>query len=295
MSLGSPNKKWFAVSAEAKPEASEAIEFALLENGALGTEIDLLGKKEVELLMVRGYFNEPPDIGSLKEKIFEALGIYELPPEALESVSLSEVPDQDWLAEWKKHWIPTETAKFIIAPSWEAIEDAERIIVKIEPNMAFGTGTHETTRLCLRAIEENYHLGESFFDVGTGTGILAIAAAKLNARLNKTGNIIACDTDQTSIGIASENALLNLCESISFYEGSITESSPEADFVCANLTADVIIPLLPLLVAKSRRILVLSGILAEQEEEVVSELSRIGAKPAETERDGEWISILLKK
>ena len=95
-------------------------------------------------------------------------------------MSLREVADEDWLGEWKKSWQPVAVGeRFLIAPPWSVIDDArDRIVIRIEPGMAFGTGTHETTRLCLSAIEE-YFAGESFLDVGTGTGILAIAAAKL--------------------------------------------------------------------------------------------------------------------
>src|SRR4029079_18467199 len=88
-----------------------------------------------------------------------------------------EVPDRDWLAEWKRGWQPVEVGRFIIAPPWSEIS-VNRIVIRIEPGMAFGTGTHETTRLCLKAIEK-YFRGGSFLDVGTGTGILAMAAAKL--------------------------------------------------------------------------------------------------------------------
>src|SRR5258708_29342780 len=116
-------------------------------------------------------------------------------------MTIRAVADEDWLGEWKKSWQPVEVgARFIIAPPWvEVSHEPNRCVIRIEPGMAFGTGTHETTRLCLVAIEK-YFAGGSFLDVGTGTGILAIAAAKLfpSARLE------ACDTDADAITIASE-------------------------------------------------------------------------------------------
>jgi ribosomal protein L11 methyltransferase len=156
--------------------------------------------------------------------------------------------------------------------------------------MAFGTGTHETTKLCLKKIEEIYQSEESFFDVGTGTGILAIAIAKLGGK-----EILGCDTDEDSIKIAIENAELNETTNCKFYVGSITENSAEFDFVCANLTLDVIVPLLPLLIAKSKKRLLLSGILVEQKDAILQELKKFGIENAEIETDGEWISVYVVK
>jgi ribosomal protein L11 methyltransferase len=178
--------------------------------------------------------------------------------------------------------------------------------------MAFGTGTHETTRLCLKAIEENYASEMSFLDVGTGTGILAIAAAKfkvqssnlkaefsdstpLNFELKTLNLIVACDTDEDSIKIAFENAELNNCENINFYVGSISHDTSKFDFVCANLTADIIVPLLPLLIEKTKKILVLSGILVKQENLVAEKLNELGISDFKVEKDGEWISLKVSR
>src|SRR5205807_7485777 len=175
-----------------------------------------------------------------------ALRIYDCPPGLLIEIVTREIADEDWLAEWKKHWQPVEVGRFIIAPPWSEPSataghpNAENIWIRINPGMAFGTGTHETTRLCLHAIEK-YYSGGSFFDVGTGTGILAIAAAKLSA----SAQINACDTDAEAVAIAKENARLNNVEQrITFRVGTVDESIASADVVCANLTAPVIIDLL---------------------------------------------------
>lgn len=290
------DKKWFSLKITVDTRATEAIEFALNELDALGTEIDNLGKSQTQkTLDVVGYFNEKPNAEFLQNQLDEALRIYGFDESAIEQQEWQEVENRDWLAEWKKGWKPTETAKFIIAPMWETIESAEKIVIRIEPSMAFGTGTHETTRLCLQAIEETYR-GESFLDVGTGTGILAMAAAKIQGKSKSAkNNILACDTDEDSIKIAVENAEINGTNEIEFYVGSIGQETPEFDYVCANLTADVIIPLLPLLVEKSNKTLVLSGILKEQEEMVVSELRKFGIEKEEIRTDGEWISVKVNK
>jgi len=291
--MNTNQQKWFALEVTANSEASEAIEFGLNELDALGTEINNLGKEKTEKLTVIGYFNEQFADQIWRKTLLEAVQIYGFAAEAIEKVEWREIENQDWLAEWKKHWRPTETDKFIIAPTWEKIEQSGKIVIRIEPSMAFGTGTHETTRLCLRAIEKNYAAEMSFLDVGTGTGILAIAAAKCQIPDPKS-QITGCDTDEDSIKIAKENAALNDTPDIEFYVGSISDETAEFDFVCANLTADVILPMLPRLAEKSKKFLVLSGILREQETLVTDELNKLQIADYKIEADGEWISLLIK-
>jgi ribosomal protein L11 methyltransferase len=299
MRSGSPNKNWFAVTAHVArdvPEIIEAAEFALLEllaPGASGTEADMLGEAKNESeAKVTGYFDFPPDKTIVEARLMEALAIYGLENRALIGVSIAEIEQRDWLEEWKKGWQPIESGRFIIAPTWSEIpEDSEKIVLRIEPGMAFGTGTHETTQLCLKAISEKY-VGGSFFDVGTGTAVLAMAAAKMFP----AARIEACDTDEDSVVIAKENAALNsVAKNIDFYAGTITESAPEFDFVCANLTADVILPLLPLLVAKSRGWLVLSGILAGQQTEISFALRSLNQQMFKVEQMGEWVSFTIER
>jgi ribosomal protein L11 methyltransferase len=155
--------------------------------------------------------------------------------------------------------------------------------------MAFGTGTHETTRLCLAAIER-YFEGGSFLDVGTGTGILAIAAAKIHP----TARILASDTDVAAIAIAEENARLNDVRNVTFAVGSVAANATSADCVCANLTTDVILELLPHLLAAACRRLILSGILATQLNLIVDALEQQGVcSPLATEVDGEWACVIV--
>src|SRR5437588_10984717 len=195
-------KVWYALDVTVEVAASEAVEYALIEAGSLGTETSTT---HGPLIFITGYFDLFPDRERMQNELFEALRIYDLPKSSLREIKMREVEDRDWLAEWKKGWQPVQLGRFIIAPPWiESVPPASAggsgeapIVIQINPGMAFGTGTHETTRLCLKAIEK-YFRGGSFLDVGTGTGILTIAASKLFPE----ARVEACDIDPEAIVIA---------------------------------------------------------------------------------------------
>lgn len=280
---------WHALEVWIEPVAREAVEYALMEAGALGSEVT---DESDEQMRVVAYYDAVPERELVRAVLLDALRIYDLPSSAVREMRVREVPDTDWLGEWKKSWQPVSVGRsFLIAPPWSEIPEAEsRIVIRIEPGMAFGTGTHETTRLCLAAIEK-YFTGGSFLDVGTGTGILAIAAAKLFP----LARIAACDTDSEAVEIARENARLNgVAERVSFSTGTIDDTTASADVVCANLTADVILPLLPALIPLTCGRLILSGILDSQTELVRSRLQELGIRePPEVLADGEWVAIIV--
>src|SRR6185369_11922045 len=270
-----------ALDVDIEAEAREAVEYALMEAGALGTE--------TTDHIVTGYFAELPERERVRSELFEALRIYNLPSSSVRDMNLREVEDRDWLEEWKQNWQPVEVGRFIIAPPWAELGDVhDRLIIRIEPGMAFGTGTHETTRLCLNAIQKHF-AGGSFLDVGTGTGILAIAAAKLfpDARVE------ACDTDEVALAIARENAAANHV-SIDFRAGPIDDTTASADLCCANLTADVIAPILPVLIGATCGKLILSGILETQIELVRAGLHACGVDDFEVAEDGEWVAFIIQ-
>lgn len=284
---------WYGLDLIVAGAAREAVEYALMEAGALGTETNDAPDK---LVRVTAYFDQTPERERVRAEVSEALRVYDLPSSAVRETNFREVPNQDWLGEWKKSWQPVEIGRLVIAPPWSEVKAArDRVVIRIEPGMAFGTGTHETTRLCLKAIMR-FFKGGSFLDVGTGTGILAIAVAKLfpDAR------VAACDTDPEAVEIARENAQLNgVGGQIDFRVGSLDESGGEpatasADFVCANLTADVISTLLPALIGAACGRLVLSGILDSQLDAIVDQLHDLGdSGNLVMMQDDEWVALII--
>ena len=279
---------WYALDLEVETPAREAVEYALMEAGAEGTEtID----GTAGLVQITAYFQSIPERELVRYQLAEALRVYSLPSSSVRDMNVRAVPDRDWLAEWKESWQPVNVGRFVITPPWiEVPENDHRLVIAIEPGMAFGTGTHETTRLCLAALEKHF-AGNSFLDVGTGTGILAIAAAKINP----TARIHACDTDAEAVAIAIKNARINrVAERITFTVGSIDDETSSADLVCANLTADVIIQLAPTLLQVTCGRLILSGILVEQVARVTERLFECGvSREIDKLYDGEWAALIV--
>ncbi len=204
------------------------------------------------------------------------------------------IPDQDWNESWKKgfHAIDVGT-QFTILPPWES-GSAGRINLFIDPAMAFGTGHHETTRSCLVLVEKYASRGDrrSFLDVGTGTGILAIAAAKLGYR-----RVVGVDTDILAVDAARLNIVLNHTPAIDIREGSISNLDETYDFITANIISGVLIEIAPSIAAhlKPGGIAVLSGILAEQAEEVIEAMSQAGLTIVEHYPDGKWVSLAVTR
>jgi len=284
--------KWYAVSVTVTPDYVPAAEAAFNELPSLGSEVDLLTQKSSDLCTVTAYFNESQDEDAVAEAMKTSAEIHDLAPDVDFVVRQDVIERQDWLAEWKKYWKPTMVGRFVIAAPWHEVpDDDSKFVVRIEPNMAFGTGTHETTKLCLEAIDRYFTADQSFLDVGTGTGILAIAAAMIGKGERQ---IYGLDNDPDAVEISGVNAEANgVGEMIRFSTGTLTTKMPRCDLVCANLTADVIVSILPMLLDKTNRTLVLSGILAEQEKMVLEAMAP--RRPREVNRAGEWIAVIVER
>jgi len=210
------------------------------------------------------------------------------------------VEDQNWMETWKKNYHPIPVGKkLLILPAWIDQDPGARVIIRIDPSMAFGTGTHPTTQLCLEMVEEYCQPGMEVIDIGCGSGILSIAALKLGA-----SHAIAVDIDPLSVKATQENAEANAATlGLEIGEGSVREvlsgnySIKQAPLVLANILAPVIIRLfdegLHQLVVP-RGVLVLSGILAEQEKEVAATAEAVGLKWIARRQMGDWVSLALQ-
>lgn len=287
-------KRWYSVTVTADISAEDAVEnvFAVLD--VLSATSHAFGDPNSNLTRITAYFEEEPDIPDIKKRLRSGLSLYGLPETLLKDLESEVVAERDWLAEWKQHWKPTRAGPFLVAPPWAESERNGLIEIRIEPGMAFGTGTHESTRLCLEIIGKYFEPGMSFLDVGTGTGILAIAAAKL-AGSGSESQIYGCDTDETAVEIAIVNAADNDAGFIDFEVATVAPTTPVFDFVCANMTIDVIEPMLPELLRVSGNYLVVSGILVEQEGSLRNRLSSIDAGETRVFRENDWIAAIVSR
>lgn len=217
-------------------------------------------------------------------------------PATVEHIGVNE---EDWADSWKQYYKPIKTGnRIVIVPVWEKYEKAEdELVVLMDPGMAFGTGTHETTRLCAALLEKYIAPGDKMLDVGCGSGILAICAAKLGA-----GDCFACDIDPVSVRIANENAEINETPNVHAEVSDLLRQVPKInsgyDICCANIVADVIIRMAPDVSAylADDAHLIVSGIITERAEEVVESLDRAGLKLIDELRENGWFAgVVMKK
>lgn len=205
------------------------------------------------------------------------------------------IQNQDWSTNWKKNWKPQRIGKnIVVCPSWEEYDaQPNDIILVLDPGIAFGTGTHQTTRLCMLALEKYLKKDDIVADIGMGSGILAITAVKLGAK-----SAVGVDNDETVIETAIENAYKNKIENkCDFYQGTASDAKGQYDFICANILHNVLIEIMPELynIMKPDAKMVLSGILNEKAENVLKCALSHSLKLVETVVDGEWTGIVVQK
>lgn len=206
------------------------------------------------------------------------------------------VDEQDWATAWQAYYKPLRVGhRWLIKPSWEEITPQEDdIVLELDPGMAFGSGTHPTTTMCLEFIEDCLKGGEMVCDVGTGTGILAIGAAKMGA-----GQVLAVDLDAVAVKVAKENVANNgVVDQVQVMQGDLlSHFTGAADVIIANIVADVIIKLAPDAYQglKTGGYLITSGIIRDRAKEVRQALEQHGFNTIGVRQQGEWVAYLLKK
>jgi len=269
----------------APDESKDALLNKMSEMGCLGVNEN--GKR------ISAYFKDTHDIIQLRDslesfrKVLEQAGLD--PGFSFDYLYLSE---RDWNEPWKKRFIPIDVGEQLsILPPWEK-SDKNRIPLIIDPGMAFGTGHHETTKACLQLIERFSKTSpkDRFLDVGTGTGILAIAASRLGFKA-----VVGVDIDPLAIDAAKRNAELNSLQNVEILEGAIAGVQGAFDMIAANLMSEVLINIAPEISARLNYtgIAILSGMLKGQENDVLHAMKRSGLSAIETLVDGRWVSIVL--
>lgn len=309
---------WIEVTIKTTTEAVEPITNILYEQGAGGAVIedpkDFLFQKKNELdwdyveeevfkkneeddVLIKTYVSEEKNVMEFVEIIKQkVLGLKDFGIDIGEgSVSLDQVNEADWANAWKAYYKPTKVGqRVVVKPTWEdyAMQEGD-LIIELDPGMAFGTGTHETTSMCIRELEKYVNKDSKVFDIGCGSGILAIAAAKLGAK-----EVVAVDLDEVAVKVAKENVLENKVEkSVSVIHGNLTDViKDKADVIVANIIADIIKILAKDVqnFMKEDAIFISSGIILDKVEEVKESLIENGFEIVEVQKLGEWSAIVSK-
>jgi ribosomal protein L11 methyltransferase len=209
--------------------------------------------------------------------------------------SILEIANQDWNKEWENSIEPIlATEKILVRPSWKKVEGNNgKLVITIDPKMSFGTGHHETTRLMLQLMEKYVKPNDVVLDLGTGTGILAIASIKLGAK-----QCIAVDNDEWSIENTKENVVVNNVENVIevFFGTMETVEQKNFDVILANIQSSIILPILPQMISKIKpngKIL-LSGLLKEEREKILSELEKHSLNILKEVSENEWIAFCVE-
>lgn len=279
-------------------EAAEALSEVMTRFGQGGAVIEnIIGTEDSTTpvehpLIVKTYLADEPETPLKLQKLREALWhlniIYPMPEPQIRRLAQT-----DWAEAWKQHYTRTKPGqRLVIVPAWEEVSpDSSELLIRIDPGMAFGTGTHPSTQLCLILMERYLLPGHRFFDVGTGSGILTIAAARLQA-----AEIVACDTDPIAVQATRENANLNNIQNqIRVKVGSINTFSGKFDLIAINILAEVIVNLLADAVSRLAPggVMLLAGIIAEREPDVQAKLRELGLTVKERLTRKDWVALAV--
>lgn len=308
---------WHEVRIKTTEEAYDAVTEMLTSIGAGGVAIedpndiiselskpDTLDYADEEFLTsledttvtIKAYFSEERNIPELTALIEEKLKFIRQFLDVGEGfIGTSKVDDEDWSTSWKKYYKPLNlTDKLVIKPSWENYERKnDEIVIEMDPGMAFGTGTHETTQMCSVMLEKYIKPGDTVIDLGCGTAILSIIAAKLGAKA-----VTAVDIDEVAVKVAKENCTINGVDNkVTAFRGVIDDLKKEkADIIVANIIANVIIDISSKIPSylKKDGLFITSGIIKERSQEVQDTYTKLGFKCEQVQELGEWVAIVFR-
>ncbi len=308
--------QWMEVNVQVTHEAVEAVADILTSAGTSGVAIedpqlinnlrssgtwelcDIPEQENTEIVTVSAYYADDDKLQGRLRQIDEALAAVEqrIGKFRFGNIRFRKLTERDWANEWKQYFHVTHVGQsLVIKPSWEEYtpEQGEHVI-KIDPGMAFGTGTHHTTNMCMARLEKVMPAGAEVFDVGTGSGILAIAAALLGAK-----SVKAVDIDAVAVKVARENIAANNLEAkIDVKEGDLLRGTEgKADVIIANIIADIIIMLLKDIPGKLKDdgIFLASGIISDRRADVEQAAAAVGMQVDHVDEKGGWVVMQMSK
>ena len=309
--------KWSEISIETTNEAVEPISNILHENGASGVVIedviDLTKEREDQFgeiyalnpndfpedgVIIKAYLLKNDSIETVIETIKQQIALlttYEIDI-GPNQVSTVDVQEEDWATAWKQYYHPVKISEtFTIVPTWEQYEVSENEkIIELDPGMAFGTGTHPTTFMCIQALERTVKKDDVVIDVGTGSGVLSIAAALLDAK-----KVVGVDLDEVAVKSATDNVALNHVQSkVEIVHGDLLQGSKDpVDVIVANILAEVILLFVDDAAKKVKKggYFITSGIIVQKKDAVQETLANAGFMIEEVMQEEDWICIIAKR
>ena len=315
--------KWNKYTLKTRSEVEDIVISTLADVGVEGVEIedkvpltesdkkqmfvDILpdGPADDGIAYLNFYVEEDQDPQPLLNRVKEALEELRMFMDIGEgTITESQTEDKDWINNWKQYFHQFYVDDILIIPSWEEVrpEDQDKMIIHIDPGTAFGTGMHETTQLCMRQLKKYVNKDTQILDVGTGSGILSIAALKLGA-----AHAVGTDLDPCAISAVKENLEANEVPvtDMDMILGNIIDDKEiqdevgyeKYDIVVANILADVLIPLTPVILHQMKKggLYITSGIIDDKEESVVAAVKAAGLEVVEITHQGEWVSVTARK